>query len=128
MSFWTRRTWMTLAAIGGFVAVTMGAFAAHGITDPKAAEWVKTGSLYGFMHTLATFACAVFMTIGGRRARFAPAFFLSGVLIFSGTLYAMALGAPRWFGAITPIGGVLLLIGWAILVWAALSIDKAETP
>jgi len=128
MMFWTRRTWMTLAAIGGFAAVAMGAFAAHGITDLKAADWVRTGAAYGFMHTMATFACATFMNVGGRRARFAPAFFLSGVVIFSGSLYAMALGAPRWFGAITPIGGVLFLIGWAILVWAALTIDGAEKP
>ena len=128
MTFWTRRTWMGLAAIGGFIAIAMGAFAAHGISDPKAAEWVKTGSAYGFMHTMATFACATFMNVGGRRARFAPAFFLSGVVIFSGSLYAMAFGAPRWFGAITPIGGVLFLIGWAILAWASLTVDQAERP
>ncbi|MBJ7411989.1 MAG: DUF423 domain-containing protein [Phenylobacterium sp.] len=124
MAFWTRRTWMTLAALGGFVAVAMGAFAAHGVSDPKAQEWLRTGSTYGFMHTLATFACAPLMEIGARRARLAPAFFLSGVAIFSGTLYAMALGAPRWFGAITPIGGVLFLIGWGVLAWSARDIDR----
>ena len=110
---WTRRTWMTLAALGGFIAVAVGAFAAHGVSDPQAKEWLKTGAQYGFMHTMATFACATFMNIGARRARFAPAFFLSGVVFFSGSLYAMALGAPRWLGAITPIGGVLFLIGWS---------------
>jgi uncharacterized membrane protein YgdD (TMEM256/DUF423 family) len=124
MAFWTRRTWMTLAALGGFVAVAMGAFGAHGVSDPKAQEWLRTGSTYGFMHTLATFACATLMEIGVRRARLAPAFFLSGVAIFSGTLYAMALGAPRWFGAITPIGGVLFLIGWGVLAWSARDIDR----
>ncbi len=125
---WTRKLWMGLAAFGGFVAIAMGAFAAHRITDPQAAEWVKTGAAYGFMHTMATFACATFMNIGGRRARFAPAFFLSGVVIFSGSLYAMAFGAPRWFGAITPIGGVLFLIGWGVLIWASLTIDRAQKP
>jgi uncharacterized membrane protein YgdD (TMEM256/DUF423 family) len=123
MTFWTRRNWMTLAAAGGFVAVAVGAFAAHGVPDPKAQEWLRTGATYGFMHTLATFACAAFMAIGGRRARFAPAFFLSGTVIFSGSLYAMALGAPRWFGAITPIGGLLFLIGWGVLAWAARGLD-----
>lgn len=49
---WSRRNWMTLAAIGGFVAVAVGAFAAHGVSDPKAKEWLHTGSLYGFVHTL----------------------------------------------------------------------------
>lgn len=55
---------MTLAAIGGFVSVAMGAFAAHGIADPKVQEWLRTGSTYGFLHTLATFGCAVFMNLG----------------------------------------------------------------
>lgn len=120
---WTCRTWMTLAAAGGFMAVAAGAFGAHGVADPKAQEWLRTGSLYAFVHVLATFACAVFLEFGARKARFAPAFFLSGALIFAGTLYAMALGAPRWLGAITPIGGTLFLVGWAILAWAAQDID-----
>jgi uncharacterized membrane protein YgdD (TMEM256/DUF423 family) len=117
---------MTLAAIGGFIAVAVGAFAAHGIADPQAKEWLKTGAQYGFMHTMATFACATFMNIGARRARFAPAFFLSGVVFFSGSLYAMALGGPRWLGAITPIGGVLFLIGWATLAFSARDVDQAS--
>lgn len=123
MGLWTRRNWMTLAAAGGFVAVAVGAFAAHGVTDPKAQEWLRTGAMYGFMHTMATFACATFMQVGAKRARFAPPFFLSGVVLFSGTLYAMALGAPRWLGAITPLGGLLFLIGWAVLAWAARGVD-----
>ena len=125
IGFWSRRNWMTLAAVGGFMAVAIGAFAAHGVTDPRAQDLLRTGALYGFMHSLATFACAVFMQIGTRRARFAPAFFLSGVLLFSGSLYAMALGAPRWLGAVTPLGGLSFLAGWAILVWAARGIDPA---
>lgn len=123
---WNRRTWMTLAAAGGFVSVAVGAFAAHGIADPQAKEWLKTGAQYGFMHTLATFACATFMQVGAQRARLAPKFFLSGVVFFSGSLYAMALGAPRWLGAITPIGGLLFLIGWATLAWAAAEVDKPQ--
>ena len=123
MGFWRRRTWMTLAAISGFVAVAVGAFAAHGVTDPRAQELLKTGAMYGFMHTMATLACATFMQVGARRARFAPAFFLSGVVLFSGSLYAMALGAPRWVGAVTPIGGLCFLTGWALLVWAARGVD-----
>lgn len=123
MGFWSRRAWMTLAAIGGFIAVAVGAFAAHGVTDPRAQELLRTGSLYGFMHIMATFACAIFMQIGARRARFPPAFFLSGALLFSGSLYALAFGAPRWVGAVTPVGGLCFLIGWAILAWAARGVD-----
>lgn len=123
MSFWTRRNWMTLAAVSGFVAVAVGAFAAHGVSDPKAQEWLRTGAMYGFMHTMATLACATFMNIGARRARLAPPFFLSGVVLFSGSLYAMALGAPRWLGMVTPIGGLMFLIGWGILILAARGVD-----
>lgn len=124
MFYWQRRTWMTLAAIGGFVAVAMGAFAAHGVSDPRAAELLKTGASYGFMHCLATLACATFMQVGARGARHAPAFFLSGVLLFSGSLYALAFEAPRWMGLVTPVGGLLFLSGWAVLAWAAQGVDR----
>ncbi len=120
---WTRRNWMTLAALGGFIAVAVGAFAAHGVSDPVAKELLKTGATYGFMHSMATFASATFMQVGARRARFAPAFFLSGVVLFSGSLYALAFGAPRWVAAITPLGGLLFLAGWLILAWAARGVD-----
>jgi uncharacterized membrane protein YgdD (TMEM256/DUF423 family) len=123
MEFWTRRNWMTLAAVSGFLAVAVGAFAAHGVQDPKAQEWLRTGSMYGFMHTMATLACATFMNVGARRARLAPAFFLLGVLLFSGSLYAMAMGAPRWLGMVTPIGGLCFLVGWGILIVAARGVD-----
>jgi uncharacterized membrane protein YgdD (TMEM256/DUF423 family) len=115
---------MTLAAVSGFVSVAMGAFAAHGIGDPEAKNWMRTGASYQFMHAIATIACAAFIQAGAARARHAPAFFLSGTVFFCGSLYAMALGAPRWLGAITPIGGVLFLIGWAVLAWAARDVDR----
>ncbi|MCA3758993.1 MAG: DUF423 domain-containing protein [Phenylobacterium sp.] len=102
----------------------MGAFAAHGVSDPKAVEWLRTGSQYAFWHTMATFASAALMGMGAPRARFAPAFFLTGSVIFAGSLYAMAFGAPRWLGAITPIGGVLFLIGWAWLAVSARDLDR----
>ena len=125
---WNRRNWMTLGAVSGFIAVAMGAFAAHGIADPQAKDWIRTAASYQFMHSMTTFACATFMQIGARRARFAPAFFLSGIVFFSGSLYAMALGGPRILGAVTPIGGVLFLIGWGVLVWAARTIDPPQIP
>ena len=127
MGFWTRRNWMTLAALGGFVSVAVGAFAAHGAPDARAQELLRTGATYGFMHTMATFACATFMNIGARRARFAPAFFLSGVVLFSGSLYAMAFGAPRFLGAVTPVGGLLFLAGWGVLAWAAREVDSSAS-
>lgn len=123
MRLWSRRNWMTLAAAGGLVSVAVGAFAAHGVSDARAQELLRTGAMYGFMHTMATLACATFMQVGAQRARFAPAFFLSGILLFSGSLYAMAFGAPRWVGVVTPVGGLCFLAGWAVLAWAARGVD-----
>ena len=122
-----RRDWLTLAALNGFSAIAMGAFAAHGVSDPKAAEWLRTGSQYAFCHTMATFASAALMGMGAPRARFAPAFFLTGSVIFAGSLYAMAFGAPRWLGAVTPIGGVLFLCGWAWLALSARDLDRTDS-
>jgi uncharacterized membrane protein YgdD (TMEM256/DUF423 family) len=102
--------------MAGFLCVGFGAFAAHAITDPKAQEWLRTGSLYGFVHVLAVFAAA---SLRSRRARFAPPILLAGVALFCGSLWAMALGAPRVLGAITPLGGLCFLVGWAVLAWAA---------
>jgi uncharacterized membrane protein YgdD (TMEM256/DUF423 family) len=121
-----RRYWMMLAALAGFASVAVGAFAAHGVSDPGAKELLKTGSTYAFMHAIATFICALFLRMGATRARFAPALFLPGIVLFSGSLFALAFGAPRWFGAITPLGGLLFLAGWATLAWAALQIKSDQ--
>ena len=120
---WKVRTWTTLAAASGFVSVAAGAFAAHG-AGPRAAELLRTGALYGMTHALATLACAALVLNGVRRARVAPALFLPGILLFSGSLFAMAFGAPVLLGAITPIGGLLFLIGWAALAWASWGIGR----
>lgn len=119
---WTTRNWLTLAALSGFVSVAAGAFAVHGAGDPQARELLKTGALYEFMHATATFACAGVMHMGGRTARWAPMFFLGGTLLFCGSLYALALGAPRWVGAITPLGGLSFMAGWLILAWSTRSV------
>jgi uncharacterized membrane protein YgdD (TMEM256/DUF423 family) len=115
---------MTLAALGGLTAVAFGAFGAHGVSDPKAQEWLRTGALYAFVHSLAVYASALMMGLGAARARLAPGFFLSGVVLFSGSLYAMALGAPRWLGMVTPIGGLMFMVGWVIVAWAARDVDR----
>ncbi len=110
---------LTLAALSGFLAVAFGAFAAHGVSDLKAVEWLKTGAHYQLIHALAVFACAVVARRGAQPMRWAPALFLIGSLLFSGSLYAMAFGAPRWFGAITPLGGLCFLAGWLLLARAS---------
>ena len=76
-------------------------------------------------HGLAVFACALVWQMGGVRATLAAPLFLAGMVLFSGSLYAMALGAPRWFGAITPLGGLAFIVGWAVLAWAATGVRQA---
>ena len=119
------RLWLLLAALGGLASVGFGAFGAHGVADPKAQSWLRTGAEYGLAHCLAVFACALVWQLGGTRATLAAPLFLAGVLLFSGSLYAMALGAPRWFGAITPLGGLGFMAGWAVLAWAAMGVRQA---
>ena len=121
---WRRRTWTTLAALSGFLSVGFGAFGAHGVSDPLAKELLRTGSTYEMTHALAVLVCAALISSGAPKARHAPAFFLAGSLLFSGSLYAMALGAPKLLGAVTPIGGFLFLIGWGVLAWAAWKMDQ----
>ncbi|PIB96740.1 DUF423 domain-containing protein [Caulobacter sp. X] len=126
MSGWTPRTWTGLAAVSGLLAVGFGAFGAHGVHDPKAAEWLRIGSQYQMAHALAVFAAFGLHRAGAKGMGAAAALFLVGSLIFAGSLYAMALGAPRVLGAITPIGGVSFMIGWALLAWRAFTLrDQA---
>ena len=102
------------AALSGAIAVAAGAFGAHGASG-EAAEWLKTGGHYQLVHAVAAFA--VLSRPGGAASGW---LFVAGGALFAGTLYAMALGAPRWFGAITPIGGAAMIAGWLWLAWRAL--------
>nr|MDQ2860583.1 DUF423 domain-containing protein [Pseudomonadota bacterium] len=79
---WERRVWMSLAALSGLASVLAGAFAAHGVTDPMAKALLKTGANYQAVHALASLACVAVIQAGARRARFAPALFLAGTVLF----------------------------------------------
>lgn len=103
---------MMLAALSGALAVGAGAFGAHGASG-QAVEWLRTGGQYQLIHAVAAIAALRLRSRG-------PAWlFVAGGALFAGTLYLMALGAPRWLGAITPIGGTLLIAGWLWLAWIA---------
>jgi len=121
MATWTPRTWTGLAAISGLLAVAFGAFAAHGITEPKPVEWLRTGSQYQMVHALAVIGAVALHRAGLKSMGLVAGLFLFGTLIFTGSLYAMALGAPRILGAVTPIGGLAFMIGWAVLAWCGFS-------
>lgn len=102
-----------LAALSAALAVAAGAFGAHAAAGEQQAEWLRTGGMYQLVHAVAALA------IMGRVPGAAWAL-LAGAAIFALTLYAMALGAPRWLGAVTPIGGTLLIIGWLWAGWVTL--------
>lgn len=107
----------SLLAAGGVAA---GAFGAHGLRaalDTNALGWWQTAVQYQLWHALGLLA------LGALRAQRSalPALLLcAGTVVFCGSLYAMALGAPRWLGAVTPVGGVLLIAGWLLLAWRVL--------
>lgn len=108
-------------ALSAALAVAAGAFGAHGAASVKAAEWLRTGGEYQLIHAVAVLA----MALAGRFERQGWVM-LVGATIFACTLYAMALGGPRWLGAVTPIGGTLLIVAW---LWIALSaLRRPETP
>jgi uncharacterized membrane protein YgdD (TMEM256/DUF423 family) len=101
-----------LAALSGALAVAAGAFAAHGASG-QAADWLKTGGQYQLIHAVAAL---VAVRMG---ERISPWLFVAGGAVFAGTLYLMAFGAPHWLGAITPIGGAALIVGWTCLAIGA---------
>jgi len=125
MTAWTPRTWTGLAAISGLLAVAFGAFAAHGLTEAKPIAWLHTGAQYQMVHALAVFAALALHRAGAKGMGLAAALFLAGTVLFSGSLYAMALGGPRLLGAITPLGGLAFMAGWALMAWRGFTLPQA---
>lgn len=114
-----------LAVIGagsGFLAVALGAFAAHaleGRLEPELLAAFETGARYQMYHALAMFGAAFAATVArAPLAHWAGRCFFFGTVVFSGSLYALAFTGARWLGAVTPVGGLLLLAGWVLLVLA----------
>lgn len=105
--------WVVFAGAGGVLLGAFGAHALRGRLDAAAMEWWHTAVEYQLWHALAL---ALAVHAGrGRAGRVAEVAFAVGIVLFSGSLYAMALGAPRWFGAITPLGGIGFVVGWIAL-------------
>ena len=126
-----QRNWIAMGAVWTGLAVGLGAFGAHGLKgwteSAEALEWWATASDYHFGHGLGLILLGLFER--GQRGA-APSVWpgrclFLGSLIFSGTLYAMALGGPRVLGAITPIGGTLLIVGW---LWLAAQACHSRDP
>jgi uncharacterized membrane protein YgdD (TMEM256/DUF423 family) len=117
------RLFFALGALSGFIGVALGAFAAHGLKERLDASLLavfETGVRYQMYHALALlgagYAAAKWP---GSAALAAGWLFAAGTLVFSGSLYLLALSGLRWLGAVTPVGGLAFLAGWLCLAWAA---------
>ena len=117
------RLFAVLGSLSALIAVGLGAFAAHGLRSRLSAEMLgvfEVGVRYQMYHALALLAAA--WATGrwpGTAVLVAGWLFVVGTVVFSGSLYLLGANGPRWLGAITPIGGVALLLGWLALAWAA---------
>jgi len=119
--------WLPIAAINGALAVVFGAFAAHGLKgrlDSHAIELFETGARYHMYHALAM-GLSAFAVRGASRspAQLAAILFLAGIILFSGSLYLLALTGTRGFAIVTPIGGLCFIAGWAVLVFAGMRLS-----
>jgi uncharacterized membrane protein YgdD (TMEM256/DUF423 family) len=117
------RTFLTLAAISGFLAVALGAFGAHGLRERVAPDLLavfEVGVRYHMYHALALAIVAVALERWpAPLLEWAGWCFVAGTVVFSGSLYVLVLSGTRWLGAITPFGGVAFLAGWVLLAVAA---------
>lgn len=119
------RLFLAAGAISGFAAVAGGAFGAHALRTrlpPDLLAVFQTGAQYQLAHALALLACGWMVgRASGAATTAAGWLFLAGTVLFSGSLYALALSGVRALGAVTPLGGIAFLGGWAALAWAAIT-------
>jgi uncharacterized membrane protein YgdD (TMEM256/DUF423 family) len=117
------RTLLLIAAFAGFTGVTLGAFGAHGLRDrisPDMLTVYQTGVQYHLIHAVALLAAAALASrTAGRLIPAAGWLFTLGIILFSGSLYVMALTGMTKLGMVTPLGGLAFLAGWALLALAA---------
>ena len=115
------RVFAMAGAVLGLVAVALGAFGAHALRSRVAPELVatfETGVRYHVYHALALFACAWAMDRWpSPQVVWAGGLFVTGIVLFSGSLYLLTLTGARWWGAVTPLGGLAFLAGWVCLAW-----------
>jgi uncharacterized membrane protein YgdD (TMEM256/DUF423 family) len=117
------RTFLLLGAVAAFLAVTLGAFGAHGLRGRLSADMLavfQTGVQYHMFHALGLILVSAIMgRMSGWLIQTAGWMFVAGIVLFSGSLYVLAMTGITVLGAITPIGGLAFLIGWACLAFAA---------
>lgn len=114
-----RSALIAAGALNAAFAVAAGAFGAHGLRarlDPRALEIFETAARYQMFHALALILCGLIATRGATTAGW---ILQAGIVVFSGSLYALSLSGIKGLGAITPIGGLAFLVGWGWLAWSA---------
>lgn len=112
--------WMRIAGVLGFMGVALGAFGAHALKarlSPEMLSVWQTGVLYHLIHAIALLALALFAKATGTDIRWGGRFFTIGIVLFSGSLYALSLSGIKPLGAVTPLGGVSFLLGWGWIAW-----------
>lgn len=121
---------LAVGALLGLLGVAAGAFGAHGLREAvseRDLEIWQTAAHYQQLHAAVLVAVGLWARGATRALAVALALFTLGVLIFSGTLYAMVLGGPRMLGAVTPLGGLCLMSGWAALFMHGLARRKPQS-
>ena len=117
------RMFMVIGALFGLLSVALGAFGAHVLRDrlsPTDLAIFQTGVQYQSYHALMLLAVGAWqLSRPSKRIGWAGYFYTFGVVVFSGSLYLLVGTGARWFGAITPVGGVCFLLGWLMVVWEA---------
>jgi len=118
------KRFLIAAALAAFCAVALGAFAAHGLrgrVDEHLMEVFQTGVRYHFFHALGLGLIALLAKHhpDSNRLRWAGWLMLAGIVVFSGSLYLLALSGLRWLGMVTPFGGLAFMVGWLLLAWFA---------
>ena len=113
---------VTIACFVAALGVIFGAFGAHAFAERlemlETASIYQTATLYHLVHGVAMVLAGVLARQGHRRAAAAAWLFLLGILVFCGSLYTLALSGTKWWGAVTPIGGVAFIVGWIVLGFA----------
>jgi len=124
-----RVAWTGLGALLCAASVAAGAFGAHGLKariDSRALELWETAAAYLMYAGLGLAVSGVLARLRKVSVGFAGTSLLAGALVFSGTVFALALDGPRWLGAVTPIGGLLMVLGWVLLAVLALRPDRPD--
>ncbi len=116
---------LAIGGLAGLLAVMAGAFGAHGlrhVVSERELEVFQTAVSYQMYHALALIVAGLMSAVGLNRRllSIASGFWLTGILLFSGSLYLLVLTGNHWLGPVTPIGGVCFMVGWGLLVAAAL--------